>query len=453
MICLKAVSCIRLTLSAMTVLFLCGCGGADSSSGEARLDAADAPASSVSATVAATPGDWSRFRGPSGDGVSPVQDLPTKWSLDENIAWKAPLPGPGASSPVVWGDRIFLTCFTGYANPQEPGGSLEQLKRHVMAFDASNGKPLWNKAIPAKLPEEASIRDHGYAANTPAVDAERVYVFLGKSGVHAFDHEGNAVWDTSVGNNTSGWGTSASPLLHGDLVIINASVESESLIALDRKTGQEKWRTGGIKEAWNTPMIVRAESGREELVIAIHGKVLAFDPGSGKSLWSCDTDITWYMVPTAIAEDGIIYVLGGRSGVASLAVKAGGSGDVTSSHRLWTSNKGSNVSSPVIKDGYLYWMNDQRGVAYCAKADTGEVVYEERLDRAGQVYASTLLAGGNVYHLTRDGVTYVLAAEPQFEQVSVNQLRDRSQFNGSPAVMGNQLLIRSDKFLYCLGKE
>ncbi|HSG69341.1 MAG TPA: PQQ-binding-like beta-propeller repeat protein, partial [Planctomycetaceae bacterium] len=328
----------------MTVLFLCGCGGADSSSGEARLDAADAPASSVSATVAASSGDWSRFRGPSGDGVSPAQDLPTKWSLEENIAWKTPLPGPGASSPVVWGERIFLTCFTGYANPQEPGGSLEQLKRHVMAFDASNGKPLWDKAIPAKLPEEASIRDHGYAANTPAVDAERVYVFLGKSGVHAFDHEGNAVWDTSVGNNTSGWGTSASPLLHGDLVIINASVESESLIALDRKTGQEKWRTGGIKEAWNTPMIVRAESGREELVIAIHGKVLAVDPGSGKSLWSCDTDITWYMVPTAIAEDGIIYVLGGRSGVASLAVKAGGSGDVTSSHRLWTSNKGSNVS-------------------------------------------------------------------------------------------------------------
>jgi hypothetical protein len=280
-----------------------------------------------------------------------------------------------------------------------------------------------------------------------------VYVFLGKSGVHAFDHEGNAVWNTSVGNNTSGWGTSASPLLYKDLVIINASVESESLIALDRKTGQEKWRTGGIKEAWNTPMIVRAESGREELVLAIHGKVLAFDPNSGKPLWSCDTGITWYMVPTAISADGIVYVLGGRSGIASLAVKAGGSGDVTSSHRLWTSNKGSNVSSPVIKDGYLYWMNDQRGVAYCAKADTGEVVYEERLDRAGQVYASALLAGGNIYHLTRDGVTYVLAAEPKFEQAAVNQLRDRSQFNGSPAVLGNQLLIRSDKFLYCLGNR
>jgi outer membrane protein assembly factor BamB len=433
-----------------------GCGAEPPVPGESAARAGDSASPGgtvpVPASSRAASGDWSRFRGPSGDGVSVSEKLPTEWSLERNVAWKAPLPGPGASSPVVWGDRIFLTCFTGYANPQEPGGSLENLKRHVMAFEASNGNLLWDRAIPANLPEEASIRDHGYAANTPAVDAERVYVFLGKSGVHAFDHEGNAVWDADVGNNTSGWGTSASPLLYKDLVIINASVESESLVALDRKTGEEKWRAGGIQEAWDTPLIVTSESGRDELVIAIRGKILAFDPNRGTSLWSCDTEITWYMVPTPVAADGVVYVLGGRSGIASLAVKAGGSGDVTRSHRLWTSNKGSNVSSPVYRDGHLYWMNDQRGVAYCAKADTGEVVYEQRLDRAGQVYASALLAGGKVYYLTRDGVTYVLAAEPKFEQLAVNQLRDGTQFNGSPAVFENQLLIRSDKFLYRLGE-
>jgi hypothetical protein len=277
-------------------------------------------------------------------------------------------------------------------------------------------------------------------------------VFFGKTGVFAFDHNGKQVWQADVGSKTHGWGTSASPVLYKDLVFINASVESESLVALDRKTGQEKWRAGGIREAWNTPVLVKAASGREELVVATQGSVLAFHPETGAPLWSCKTDIGWYMVPSVVAQDGVVYCLGGRSGVAALAVRAGGSGDVTKSHRLWTSMKGSNVSSPVFQDGYLYWMHEQRGTAYCAKADSGEIVYEKRLDRAGQVYASALLADGRLYYLTRDGRTFVLTAKPEFEQLSVNELRDRSIFNGSPAVNGSSLLIRSDKFLYCVGR-
>ncbi len=250
----------------------------------------------------------------------------------------------------------------------------------------------------------------------------------------------------------SGWGSAASPVLFQDLVIINASVESQSLIALDRRTGSEKWRVGGIRDAWNTPVLVQAESGRQELVMAIKGKVLSFDPATGKSLWTCATDIGWYMVPSVVAADGVVYCLGGRSGIAALAVRTGGSGDVTSSHRLWTSIKGSNVSSPVVRDGHLYWVHEQLGVAYCAEAENGNLVYEERLNRAGQVYASALLAEDRVYYLTRSGRTFVLAARPGFEQLAVNDLNDGSVFNGSPAVDGTRLLIRSDKFLYCLGQ-
>jgi outer membrane protein assembly factor BamB len=158
------------------------------------------------------------------------------------------------------------------------------------------------------------------------------------------------------------------------------------------------------------------------------------------------------MVPSVVAAEGVVYCLGGRSGVAALAVRAGGSGDVTDSHRLWTSQKGSNVSSPVYHEGHLYWMNDQRGTAYCAKAETGETVYEERLERAGQVYASALLADGRLYYLTREGKTFVLAAQPEFKQLTANDLRDGGVFNGSPAVAGKRLLIRSDKYLYCLGE-
>jgi outer membrane protein assembly factor BamB len=404
-----------------------------------------------SATAAVRTNDWPRFRGPEGTGVSAATGLPLTWNENENVVWKVPLPGAGSSSPVVWGDHIYLTCYTGYFVPGEPGGSLDDLERHLICLRRDDGKVLWKKSIKARLPEEERIRDHGYAANTPAADDERVYAFFGKSGVFAYDHDGKQLWHGDVGSNTSGWGTSASPVLYKDFVFINASVECESVLALDRRTGEEKWRVGGIKEAWNTPLLVKTGVGDDELVLAIHGKVLGFDPNTGEQLWSCDTGITWYMVPSAVAADGIVYVLGGRSGTAALAVRAGGRGDVTATHRLWTSNKGSNVTSPVYHDGHLYWMHEKLGIAYCARAESGKLVYEERVNRAGQVYASTLLADGRLYHLNRSGRMFVLPAKPEFALMATNELRDGSLFNASPAITGNWILLRSDKYLYCVG--
>lgn len=393
--------------------------------------------------------DWAGFRGPTGMGIAETDALPLEWDA-EQIVWKTRLPGAGASSPIIHDDRIYLTAYSGHFVPGEPDGGVERLQRHLMALQRESGELVWEKRVPARLPEEERIRDHGYAANTPAADADHIYVFFGKTGVFAFDHAGDQVWHTDVGDRTSGWGTAASPILYQDLVIISASVESESLIALDRKTGRERWRAAGIREAWNTPIIVAADSGREELVLARHGDVLAFDPSSGDPLWSCKTDISWYMVPSAVAADGVVYVLGGRSGTAALAVRAGGSGDVTATHRLWTSKSGSNVTSPIYKDGYLYWMSDKSGIAYCAKADTGELLYEKRLRRAGQVYACPILAGDRLYYLTRDGNMFVLAASPNFKQLATNSIEDGSRFDASPAVDGNRLLLRSEKFLYCI---
>ncbi len=392
--------------------------------------------------------DWSRFRGPDGAGATSAA-LPLTWGADQHIAWKTALPGAGASSPIVFGDHIYLTAYTGYLVPGEDRGDRSNLKRHLIALSRDKGQILWNKAVSATLPEEENIRDHGFAASTPVADAERVYVFFGKSGVMAFDHDGEQLWQTSVGQKTHGWGSSASPILDNDLVIVNASVESESLVALNRKTGKEVWRAGGINEAWNTPLIIKA-GGRTEIVVATQGKILAFDPAHGKPLWTCDTDITWYMAPSMVAHEGVVYAIGGRSGITALAVRGGGAGDVTSSHRLWTIKEGSNVSSPVLHQGHLYFANDSRGVAYCIEATTGKVAYEQRLERADQVYASALLAGGRVYYTTREGKTFVVAAQPTFEQLAVNDLSDRGVFNASLAVNGKQLLIRSDKFLYCI---
>lgn len=403
-------------------------------------------------TVSKEANDWAAFRGPDGQGVSTAKALPVEWSESENITWKSPMPGPGASSPIVFKDHIYITCYSGFFVPGEAEGSQKDLKRHLLCLDRKSGKTLWEKIVDAKLPEEERIRDHGFAANTPAADDDFVYCFFGKTGVMAFDHDGTQVWSADVGSKTHGWGTSASPVLYRNMVFINASVESESLVALDRRTGKELWKAEGIQEAWNTPVVVTNVNGKPELIVATKGSVQAFEPTFGKQLWTCATDIGWYMVPSVIAHDGIVYCLGGRSGVAGLAVRTGGSGDVTKSHRLWTSVKGSNVTSPVFHDGHLYWMNDNLGIAFCAKADSGEIVYEKRMDRSGQVYASALLADGRVYYLTREGRTFVVAAKPEFEELATNDLNDGGVFNGSFAVDGTRLLLRSDKFLYAIGE-
>lgn len=399
------------------------------------------------------PGEWPQFRGPNGLGVSPAKGTPLTWSQKDNLAWKTALPGPGSSSPIVFGDKIFLTCFTGYNVPNQPAGEQSQLKLHLLCLSRDTGKILWNSSVDPKLPEQATIRDnHGYASGTPACDGERVYVFFGKSGALAFDLDGKQLWRTDVGSGVNGFGSATSPVVYNNLVLINASVESQSLVALDKKTGKEVWRASDVREAWNTPALVPLKDGKTELVVGMPKIVAGFDPATGERLWTCGNDVTWYIVPTVVSQDGVLWSIGGRSGVVAVALRAGGRGDVTRSHRLWTSDVGSNVSSPILHDGHLYFANDALGVACCLDAKTGNTVYKERLERAGQVYSSPILADGKLYYTSRTGRTFVIAASPKFERLAVNDLSDRSTFNASPAVAGNRLLIRSDLYLYCIGR-
>jgi outer membrane protein assembly factor BamB len=403
---------------------------------------------------AAPAADWPRFRGPDGSGVSAEKGLPVTWSAKENVAWKTDLPGPGASSPVFVGEKIFLTSWTGYAVPGQPLGAESDLRRHLLCLDRKTGKVLWTKEVAAKTPEVKLTRPgEGFASNTPVADAERVYCFFGKTGVFAFDHSGKELWQADAGDRTSMWASAASPVLHGDLVIVNASMESESVVALEKATGKEKWRAKNITQAWNTPLVVKTKDGKEELVVVTQPKVFGFDPATGEQLWSCDTGITWYIVPSAVAHDGVVYCLGGRNGIVGLAVRTGGKGNVTKTHRLWTSQKGSNVSSPVYHDGHVYWMNDATGTAYCAEAGTGKVVYEERVPRAGEVYASALLADGRIYYVGRSGRTYVVAAKPEFELLATNDLGERAEFDSTPVAIDGRLFVRSSKALYCLEKK
>ncbi|MFO0969034.1 MAG: PQQ-binding-like beta-propeller repeat protein [Gemmataceae bacterium] len=392
---------------------------------------------------------WARFRGPDGLGLA-TGKAPTNWSQKENLAFKTALPGMGTSSPIVVGERIYLTCYAGFGAPGDK--DMSKLKRLLVCLDAK-GDILWSKEVASKLPEQERIRDdHGYASSTPVCDGERLYVFFGKSGVLAFTLEGEKLWQADVGERLNDWGSAASPVLFGDLVIVNASVESGSLIALDRKTGKERWRAKGIVESWNTPILVTPKGEKTELVVAIMGKVLGFDPETGAPLWSCATDIPWYMVPSGVPHDGVVYYTGGRGGGGTLAVRAGGTGDVTKTHRLWMIRKGTNVPSPILHKGRLYFASEGGGLLYCVDAASGKVIYEEREPRADAVYASPILADGKLYYLTRTGATLVVAAGPEMKVLATNDLRDRGAFNASPAVMGNRLLIRSDKYLYGIGK-
>jgi outer membrane protein assembly factor BamB len=356
---------------------------------------------------------------------------------------------------VTLGDRIFLTCYSGYALETKNPGTMADLRRHILGVDRGTGKIVWTKEFEPVLPEhkyEGEGSYHGYSSSTPTTDGKHLFVFFGKSGVFCLDLDGNQVWLTAVGKGTSGWGSAASPLLYKDLLIVNASVESGALVALDKGTGKEVWRAPGISSAWNTPVLVTPPNGEVELVVSVQDRLVGLNPDTGKELWRAE-GVHLYVCPSVVAHDGVVYAIGG--GHTSLAVRAGGRGDVTKTHTLWRVKKGSNVSSPIYHDGHLYWANDHGGVVNCQDAATGKFTYQERLKpSAGIIYGSPVLADGRLYYVSQRGGTYVVAATPKFELLAHNVIAgDDSRANASIAVSHGRLLLRTDQYLYCIGKQ
>lgn len=394
--------------------------------------------------------DWLQFRGPGGLGVAPDKATPSAWSADSNIAWKFQMPGRGASSPIVVGDKVLLTCYTGYGAAKDQPGEQKDLKRHLLCLDRKSGKQLWTRDMPGNPPEPnyAGFQAlHGYASNTPASDGKSVFVFYGKSGVHAYDLDGTKLWSADVGTGTYYWGVGPSPILYKDMVIVNAGTESNSMIALDKKTGKEVWNAKGIKSSWNTPILVKLPNGATELCVATEPKMIGLDPDTGKELWHADT-YNWYVCPSLVANDGIVY---GLQHSTCVAVKAGGRGNVTESHVLWKKNFGAVVTSPLFHDGQIYWA--WGGTANCVKASDGSVVYKERMKGSdSEFYASPLFADGKLYYTTRESGVFVVEAGAKFKLLAHNTL-DKSVFNAGPAVSNSQLFLRSDQYLYCIGKE
>ncbi len=403
----------------------------------------------------ASAADWSRFRGPNGSALGEAHNLPEKWSDSLNLAWKAKLPGRGSSSPIVWGDRVFITAYSGYGMSREEPGDRKDLKRHLICLNLQDGKIIWEKTILSDVLEDSFsgfIRDHGYATSTPACDGERVYIFLGKGGVLAFSLEGEELWRTPVGDGSAmnNWGSGASPVLYENLVIINAAAEAKSLIALDKATGKEVWKSpaDNIHGSWSTPVLVDLPGGKSELVLNAPYEIWGFNPADGEFRWFAEGLQDRVMCGSVVARDGIVYAVGGRSGSA-VAVKAGGVDDVTKTNTLWSKKVSAYVPSPVLAGDRIYSVTE-RGVLTALKATDGETLFQKRLPDAGGIYASPVVADGKLYVVTRTNGTFVASSEG--EVLAQNLFEDESDFNASPAVVEGRLLLRSNEALYCVGQ-
>lgn len=396
---------------------------------------------SLLAVTFASADDWPSWRGADGSGHSKENGLPTKWSA-KSIVWRTALPGIGQSSPVIWGDRIFLTS------------ALENgKKRVVLCVDRTKGNIVWQNEAWAGSPEK-SHGMNGWASSTCATDGERVVAYFGKGGLHCYSMDGKKLWSRDLGEFPGPWGTSACPLLVGDLVIQNGDSTGKSfLIAVNKQTGKDVWKTPRPdlpKGGWSSPVLVDAGK-RKEIVVNGEDFVIGYDPASGKELWKCKT-FAGRGEPTVAPGKGLVYVINGLAGDI-YAVKLGGAGDVTKSNIAWhTPRKGKrDQPSPIVVGNYLL-AADMDGVTTCYHSGTGKIQWKERL--RGAFTASPIAAGGLVYFMSEAGETSVIEPGPTFKLVAENSLGASGEmFRACLTPCNGQIFARSQTQLYCIGKE
>jgi outer membrane protein assembly factor BamB len=426
--------------------------------------------------------DWLRFRGDNGSGVAQsTKSLPVEFSESKNLKWKVDLPGPGHSCPIVVGDKVFVTCWSGYGT-RDGQDDQAALKRHLICFSKKDGGKLWEQTVGASLPEDqygGMFAEHGYASHTPVSDGESVFAFFGKSGVHAYSLNGKELWKTMVGDGLDPrrWGSSCSPIVVGDLVIVLASAESQTLFALNKKTGEVVWKKDaeGFGGTWGTPIVVDNPQGEKELVIGVPYEVWAFEPQTGKFRWYVSVADSDSYCSSLIANNGLVYSVEGRNG-GGYAMRTGGSGDVTKANVVWEKPLRNRIGTPILVDGKLFYFSGR--IAKCVDANNGQELFEARLPQGnstqapqsgglgrgqgrrggggmmgGQDYSSPVSGDGKIYYVTRSGDIHVIKVADKFESLAVNRLTDQPEdFSASPAISDGQLFIRSSQRLYCIGE-
>ena len=408
--------------------------------------------------ISAHSANWPAWRGPLGTGICEEKNLPEKWSATENVKWRVALPEPGNSTPIVWGDRVFVTQAVGD-------------RRTVICFARADGKQLWQAGITTKE-KDPTHPTNPYCSASPVTDGERVIASFASDGLYCYDLDGKELWKrTDLGRQIHIWGNAASPVIHGDLCFLNFGPgETTYLLAVDKKTGRTVWKkdedtgynkppTDGAGEkkggnttfigSWTTPVITKID-GKDQLLMSWPNLLAAYHPLTGQELWTC-SGLNPLVYTSPIYGDGIVVAMGGYGGSA-IAVHAGGSGDITASAREWQHPRSpQRIGSGVVHEGHIYIHNDP-GTAMCLDLKTGAELWKERLQgqgKSGTNWSSVMLSEGKCYTITQGGDCFVFKANPKFELISVNSLGERS--NSSIVASNGELFIRTHQALYCIG--
>ena len=403
--------------------------------------------------------NWPGWRGPGGDGISNEKNLPTRWSSTENIAWKKSIAGEGHSSPIIWEDRVFLTT-----------SLTEKNERRLLCLDRLDGTTVWERVV-IKSPPESIHRLNSRASGTPVTDGKSVYVAFmlakgekiiapnvsserlitpGRIVIAAYDFAGNKLWDRDVGDFVSAHGFNACPVLFEDLLIINGDHDGDAyIVALDRETGEERWRTmrENKTRSYVTP-IVRKIGERTQMILSGSRSVASYDPRTGKRHWILDGP-TEQFVASMVYDGEYVFVTGGYPQRHILAINPNGTGNVTETHVAWRTIRGAAyVPSPIAAGKYLLVVADS-GIATCFDAKSGNSHWRERL--GGGHRSSPVLADGIAYCFSDRGVATLVRLGDQFEVVATNELGE--EVSASPAISNGQIFIRSHQALYCIGKR
>jgi outer membrane protein assembly factor BamB len=433
--------------------------------------------------------NWPSFRGPAHTGVAPGADPPLTWSENENVRWKVKLEGKGHASPVVWGNRIYvlaavkterelksrrgdvgdegvLPATWQQQQPQQQRSRRERPPRvkptHVHQFVVSayaldTGERIWRTVVREEVPHESLHSTASQASASPVTDGKHIWAFFGSRGLYCLDSKGKVIWEQDLGTQSTRneFGEGASPVVHGDLVVINWDHEGDSfVVAFDKKTGKERWRVPRDEPtSWSTPLVVR-DGERDVLVVSAANRVRGYDLKSGKERWNVG-GLGLNVIPTPVADGETVWVMSGWREAHGMAIRyRGAQGDLGGSDRVaWETERGlSYVPSAVLVDGRIYFFQRFTGILSCYRLKSGEPCYDQqRIEGFENIYGSPVAAGNRIYAVSRDGGTLVFGAGNDFEVLARNELDD--VFNATPAIVGDTIVLRGDDHLYTLAQD
>ncbi len=437
-----------------------------------RVACATALALAAAVATAAPPagseaeGSWPAWRGPSGSGSAPAGNPPVEWSEEKNIRWKKPVPGLGLSSPIIWGDRLFLTTAVPTGDrvvDAPPAGRRDGIppdlvqSYEVHALDRRDGSTLWERSVLREAPHEGTHPDGAWASGSPVTDGEVLIAFFGSRGLFAFDLDGTELWRLDLGDMRTrlGFGEGSSPALHGDRVFVIWDHEDDSfIVALDKNSGEEIWRRDRDEmTAWTTPLVVEHD-GRTQVVTSATNRIRSYDADTGEPIWEA-TGMTLNAIPSPVHEDGVVYLTSGFRGSKLLAVRLdGAAGDISGTENvLWSIDRDTPyVPSPLLHGGVIYFTKSNSGILSAFDAKAGAELYRnQRLGAVRNIYASPVGVGDRVYFASRDGEFLVAKAGATFEVLAENELDDR--FDASPAIVGDEIYLRGRENLYCIASQ